>query len=216
MKISFSERILMYNESTVDIVMYSAFKGMGFDKAQLRPAAPIYGFGNNPIRVKGIIPFQVRLGDEEHTRFKHLKVLVVDLPIVYNATFERPLIKKMKMVCMAYYLTVKFLTSTRVGFIKSIQDEARQCQITSLEVSRDAKRVVNVITIEEKLGILRSVRIGIRPIEEGESSENESKAYTSSTCKSQIKRTVRHNYIALPGMSMSSLQMAHFASHHLK
>lgn len=101
------ERILMDNESAVDILMHSTYKVMDFDEALLRQAAPNYRFGNNPIRVKGIIPLQVYLGDRKHTASEQREFLIVDLSSTYISIFKRLLMKKMKIFGVVYCFTVK-------------------------------------------------------------------------------------------------------------
>ena len=60
------ERILVDDGSTVDVLMWKAFKQIGLDENQLRPTEPIYEFANQPIREKGVITLQVTLGQKEH------------------------------------------------------------------------------------------------------------------------------------------------------
>lgn len=60
------KRILMDNGSAVEILSYNAFRDMGLKEADLSPAKPIYGFGNQPIRVLGHVTLPVTLGECNH------------------------------------------------------------------------------------------------------------------------------------------------------
>lgn len=148
----------MDNGSVVDTLMYSAYKGMGFDEAQLRSAAPIYDFGNNTIKVKMIIPLQVRLRDGENTVTEQDENLIVIPSYAYNAIFGRPLMKKMKMTSAIYCLMVKFSTLTSVGFMKSRQEDLRQCHLTSLELTKKGAKSVNTHTTAVMIAIPRNIR----------------------------------------------------------
>ena len=55
------ERILVDNESVVEVLMWAAFKGIGLDESQLRPAGSIYYSPNQSIRAKGLMILLVTL-----------------------------------------------------------------------------------------------------------------------------------------------------------
>ena len=98
---------------------------MGLDENQLRPAGSIYGSANQSIWAKGVITLPIRIGQGEHIVTKMVDFLVVDQPSVYIAIIDRPLMKKINMVSMVYYIMIKFSTPTEVGYIKKDQAMAR-------------------------------------------------------------------------------------------
>lgn len=60
------KRILVDDESVVQVLMWKAFKEMGLDESQFRLSGPIYGFTNQPIKEKVIITFPITFGQREH------------------------------------------------------------------------------------------------------------------------------------------------------
>ena len=68
----------------------------------------IYGFANQPIRVKGLINLPVTLGMGDNVVTMEAKFLIIDQPLAYNSIIGRLLMKKTSMVIAMYYLTIKF------------------------------------------------------------------------------------------------------------
>ena len=83
------------------------------------PSSPNYGFTNQPILVKRRIILSVIMGDGNHTITTMVDFLVVDQPSAYNIILGRPLMKTTTMVMAVYCLTIKFLTLTRIGYMRS-------------------------------------------------------------------------------------------------
>ena len=57
------------------------------------------------------------------------------------------------MVIAVYYLIVKFLTPTRIKYIKVDQAMARQCHIQSLQLSKQAVSELDKVVIGDVLAI---------------------------------------------------------------
>ena len=55
------ERIMVCDGSVMEVLIFNAFKNMGLDESLLRLVGPIYGFANQPIKVKGLITLIVTL-----------------------------------------------------------------------------------------------------------------------------------------------------------
>ena len=55
------KRILVDDGSIVEVLIFDAFKKMRPDESFLRPIGSIYGFANQPIKVKGLITLPVTL-----------------------------------------------------------------------------------------------------------------------------------------------------------
>ena len=130
------ERILIDDDSAVEVLIWKAFQEMGLEESQLRPSGPIYGFANQPIKPKGIITLPVTIDQGEHTATIMADFLVVDQPSAYNAIIGRPLMKKTNMVSAVYCLIVKFPTPTGVGYIKADQAMARLCHIQAIHLGK--------------------------------------------------------------------------------
>ena len=113
------ERILVEDGSVDEVLIYDAFKKIGLDESLLMPIGPIYGFVNQPIKVKGLITLLVTLCQGDNIVIEQVKFLVVDKLYTYNTIIDWPLIKKTNMVTMVYFLTIKFLTSTRIKYVKA-------------------------------------------------------------------------------------------------
>ena len=63
--------------------------------------------------------------------------------------------KKTNMVIAVYFLTVKFLTPTRIEYIKVDQATAPQCHIQSLQLSKQAVSKPDEVVIKDVLAIER-------------------------------------------------------------
>ena len=113
------DMILVDDGSVVEVLIYDIFKKMNLDESLLRPAGLIYDFANQPIKAKGLINLSITLGTRENMITKEVEFFIIDQPSVYNAIIDRPLMKKISMVIALYYLTIKFLTSTKVGYVKA-------------------------------------------------------------------------------------------------
>lgn len=53
------------------------------------------------------------------------------------------------MVIVVYYLTIKFLTSTRIGFIKADLQKARECQVRDIELTEKRSGKVTIMKIRD-------------------------------------------------------------------
>lgn len=87
------------------------------------------------------------LGEGSHKATFHASFLVVDQPSAYNAIFDRTLMKQTQMVTVVYCLIVKFLTPTRVGYIRADRTAARKCHLNSLRIVERFKSKQDVMEI---------------------------------------------------------------------
>ena len=72
------ERILVDDGSAVEVLIFDALKKMGFAESIMRPTRPVYGFSNQPFKVKGLITLLVTLGQGEHTIIENVKFFFND------------------------------------------------------------------------------------------------------------------------------------------
>ena len=149
------EKILVDDGSVVEVLMWKAFKEMNLDESLLRSTGPIYDFVNQLIRAKVIITLPVILRQGEHTMTMMADFLVIDQPLAYNTIIGRPLMKKTSMVTAVYCMTIKFLTPTRIGYVKVDQATTRQCHNQSLQLSRQAISEPDKVVTRDVLAIKR-------------------------------------------------------------
>ncbi|XP_043818261.1 uncharacterized protein LOC122725289 [Manihot esculenta] len=94
-------KILVDDESKVNLLSYRVFRKIGIPEEQLvRDQAPVKGIGGTPINVE------------------------VKLPLSYNAILGRSVVYDFEVVTSIRYLTMKFPTKARVGVVRWCQDEA--------------------------------------------------------------------------------------------
>lgn len=86
-------KILIDNGSAIEILCYDIYQKMGLRDKDLRPAKPIYRFGNNSIHVRGRVTLPVTVDQGAHTLTFFANFFVVDQYMAYNAIFGRPMVK---------------------------------------------------------------------------------------------------------------------------
>ncbi|XP_056850812.1 uncharacterized protein LOC130500119 [Raphanus sativus] len=110
-----SERILVDNGSSSNIIFYSAFADLGLEPAALtRKATPLVGFSGEVKQTLGEVLLPVYAeGVNEATKF-----LVVDCPSSYNVILGRPWIHDMGAVPSTLHQLVKFPTPWGIRAVK--------------------------------------------------------------------------------------------------
>lgn len=79
-------RVLVDQGSSLNIVLYEAFRKIQLQDHHLRPhECDLINFTGIHQRPKGYIEMRITLGDGRHGRIEHAKILVVDIPSAYNA-----------------------------------------------------------------------------------------------------------------------------------
>ena len=113
-----THRVLVDNESSVDILYYPVFQQMRIDRERLIPInAPLVGFRRTKVFSLSIVTF-----------------LVVDCSFAYNAILGRPTHNSWKVITSTYHLMIKFPTEYGVGEVGGNQVAARECYIVILEM----------------------------------------------------------------------------------
>ncbi|PON55571.1 Aspartic peptidase domain containing protein, partial [Parasponia andersonii] len=104
-------RGLVDNGSAVDILYFDAFKKMGLNESDLKPAAaPLYGFTRDSLMPMGMIELMVSVGTFPRVSSIMTQFLVVDCPSTFNAILGRPTLRELRAVTSIYHLTMKFPT----------------------------------------------------------------------------------------------------------
>lgn len=141
-------RILIDDGSAVKILSYDVYQKMGLRDQDLKPAKPIYGFGNNSIHVRGGVTLLVTIRQGAHTLTFFANFVMVDQPMAYNAIFGRPMMKATQMVTAVYCLTVKFPTPTGFNFVRADLEKARECEVRAIELTQKTPNPSAVMEIK--------------------------------------------------------------------
>ncbi|RRT33544.1 hypothetical protein B296_00055675 [Ensete ventricosum] len=83
------------------------------------------GFTGDAITPVGVVTLPMTLGNEPRTKSFMVPSVVVELPSVYNVIIRRPTLNKLTAVVSIYYRSIKFLTSARLGEVRSDTRESR-------------------------------------------------------------------------------------------
>ena len=142
-----TERVLVDNGSSADILYYPAFQQMRLGRDQLRPMnSPLVGFGGMKVQPVGIISLLVVVGTYPQQITKDVSFLVADCSFSYNAIIGMPTLNSWKAVTSTYHLSVKFPTEHRVGQVQGDQLAARECYLAMLAMDEQ----VQTLNIEKK------------------------------------------------------------------
>jgi hypothetical protein len=142
-----TRRVMIDNDSSVDILYLPAYQQMKLDKEKLRPmGALLVGFTGDKICPVGIVTLPITIGTYPKQVSKTVDFLVVDCPSAYNAIIERPTLNRLRAVTSTYHLLLKFPTEHGVGEVRGDQITARECYLASLGAEGENQ----TMTIEER------------------------------------------------------------------
>ena len=112
-------RILVNNESFVDILYYQAFQRMGLKVSGLKPSPNmIYGFTRDSVTPMGVISLPMTLGEYPRQSCVMADFLVIDQPSAFNAVLGRPSLNELRAITRIYHLLMKFCRPNEVGEVK--------------------------------------------------------------------------------------------------
>ncbi|PON34879.1 hypothetical protein PanWU01x14_340680 [Parasponia andersonii] len=145
-------RVLVDNGSAVDILYFDAFKKIGLNESDLKPAAtPLYSFTGDSLMPMGMIELMVSIGTFPRVSLIMTQFLVVDCPSAFNAVLGRPTLRELRAVTSIYYLTMKFPTQHGVGEVRGNQYDARTCYNNSLKLAvKDATSRIMMVHLPEE------------------------------------------------------------------
>jgi hypothetical protein len=122
-------RVLVANDSQVEILFLSTFKQMGFDRKQLKEASkPLYDFGRKRIEPVGSISLPVSFGSLRNAHTEYITFDVVEMNYPYNAIFGRGLLNTLEVVLHSLYLYLKVLAALGVISIHGSQKDTRNIE----------------------------------------------------------------------------------------
>ena len=138
-------RVLVDNESSVNIVFVSAFNKMGIEMEKLEPVnAHLQGFFEERVLPLGLIQLLHTLGDPLCQEKTTMRFLIVDAPSAYNILLGRPSLNAIRAIPSAYHMVIKFPTANGVGMVRGDQRIARECYSASMK-----HKVVGSIYMDE-------------------------------------------------------------------
>ena len=127
-------RFLIDNESSVDIILASAFDKMGIGREKLEPVnTHLLGFFEEKVLPLGSIQLVLTLGDPPCQAITTIKFLIVDAPSAYNMLLGKPSLNAIRVVPSAYHMVVKFPTDNGVGMVRGDHRVARECYLASMK-----------------------------------------------------------------------------------
>ncbi|KAI0492269.1 hypothetical protein KFK09_026538 [Dendrobium nobile] len=124
------KRILVDNESSVNVLFYSTFLNIGLSREKCQPVvSPLYGFNNRLIRVEGIINLPFILGEFPRQVEHLIQFIIVKSKLAYNVIFGRPLQIIFGAIASIPHLKLKFPTPSGIGTIHGDQQVAQSCYL---------------------------------------------------------------------------------------
>ena len=83
--------VLSDNGNASDLLYYDTMKKLGISDDQLKSFPMLLiGFGNEEMKVQGVITLSLTLGEEPKTTTTMVDFMVVKVPLAYNALLRRP------------------------------------------------------------------------------------------------------------------------------
>ncbi|RWW38001.1 hypothetical protein BHE74_00056811 [Ensete ventricosum] len=114
------------HDDALVIMAYIANARLGMTNRDLIPMiSTLTGFTGDAITPVGVVTLPMTLGNEPRTKSFMVPFVVVELPSVYNVIIRRPTLNKLTAVVSIYYRSIKFLTSARLGEVRSDTRESR-------------------------------------------------------------------------------------------
>lgn len=124
------KKVLIDNDSSVDILYYSAYSRMDLEDRKIDNAktSPLHGFTGNEVKVIGTIDMPVLFGSSPCQSWQIVKVHVVNATSSYNAILGRTTITAITSIT---HLKMKFPTKFGVRDVCGDQRDSRQCYLSN-------------------------------------------------------------------------------------
>ena len=110
-----TQRLLMDNGSSTDILYYPTFQKIRVDRECLQPSdVSLEGFCGTKVIPIGTITLPVTIGTYPQQLTKEVNFLIVDCSFVYNTIIGHPTLNTWRVATSTYHLLVKFPTEYRI------------------------------------------------------------------------------------------------------
>ena len=130
-----TQRVLVDDRSSADILYYPAFQQMRINKEHLLASdTSLVGFGGTKIFSIGTITLPVTIETYLQQLTKKVNFLVVDCSFTYNAIIGRRALNAWRVATSTYHLLVKFPTKYGIGEARGDQMAACKCYIAMLKM----------------------------------------------------------------------------------
>ena len=103
-------RILVDNESSIDIMYYQAFETMGLKVSDLKPSPNlIYGFIRDSVIPLEVILLPMTMGEYPRQSYVMVDFQVIDQPSAFNIVLRRPSLRELRAITSIHHLLMKSL-----------------------------------------------------------------------------------------------------------
>ena len=127
-------RVLVDNESSVNIIFASSFDKMGIGREKLEPVhACLRGFSGERVLPLGSVQLVLTLGDPPCQATTTVRFRIVDASSTYNMLLGRPSLNAIRVVPSTYHMVIIFSTANGVGMVRGNQRIARECYSASMK-----------------------------------------------------------------------------------
>ncbi|XP_040998159.1 uncharacterized protein LOC121244202 [Juglans microcarpa x Juglans regia] len=143
-----TQRILIDNGSSADILFWDTFIKMGINPDRLHPAPmPHEDFTGDVVHPVRVITLSILAGRAPRTATTMSDFLVVKAPSSYNVILGRLTLNSLKAMTSTFHLKVKFPTNSGVGEIHDKQVLPQECYDKEM---RHEARVVAATEVPEE------------------------------------------------------------------
>ena len=136
--------VLIYNESSADIIFSSAFDKMGIGREARISQHPPTGILRERVLPVRSIQLVLTMGDPPCQATTTVKFLLVDAPLAYNMLLGRPSLNAIRAIPSAYHRVIKFPTANGVGMVRGDQHMTKECYSALMK-----QRPVDSIYVDE-------------------------------------------------------------------
>ncbi|XP_022865625.1 uncharacterized protein LOC111385468 [Olea europaea var. sylvestris] len=132
------KRMLVDNDSSVNILFVSTFDKMILDHKLMPTSTPLYEFMGDSITQRGKIALVVEMGESPQTTMNFIEFLIVDSRSAYHGVLGRSAIKELgalkefEAVTSIHQVCMKFPTKNGVARVRGDQRGSRECYLSSI------------------------------------------------------------------------------------
>jgi len=139
-------RILVDNDSLVNLIYSNYFEKMNISKDCLKPVqSPLFSFTRESVPIIGAVQLAITLGAESQSITRIANFMVVDTSSsAYNVILGCSLLNNMRAIISTRYLLIKFPTDHGIGQVHGDQKKARNCYVSPIK-SQTQKETLSIV-----------------------------------------------------------------------